>query len=304
MLRGILPRQDLPFGNHRYHFVRPKVLAISGSAISVKNDLETRRLQTVQINISVEDPTSDDGRGSVSVGWFFLEGTNAKVIYDSPKRVRTSDRSAPHAKSASRCPAVLNFESRLFEIKCPVDVAVSFVRGEDGQAELHAAGGPQSSIRRNRLAQLVHLSDEAEWRHPDRPVLQLALPYVFVADAPVVINQLAPFLHYRAEALPGTMFAGRFPIHVWPRPIMWSFEWHDTDKPLVIKRGEPLFYVQFETIPQERPVQLVEAELTPELQAYLDLISGTVDYVSQTFSLMQAAADQRPAQLVSPKRRK
>ncbi len=272
--------------------------------LSVIADERTTGGWDVQINISVEDPTDDDGRGSVTVGWFVPKSTEAKVIYESPKRVRTTEQSASHAKSVSRCPAVLNFQSRLFEIKCPVDIAVSFTRHEDGTAELHAAGGPHSSIRRGKLAQLIRMANEAEWRHPDRPILQLALPYIFVADAPVLINQLAPFLYYREDALPGTMFAGRFPIHVWPRPIMWSFEWHDTQKPLVIKRGDPLFYVQFETMPQERPVQLVEAELTTELQEYLDLISGTVDYVSRTFSLMQAAADQRPSQLVVQKRRK
>ena len=32
----------------------------------------------------------------------------------------------------------------------------------------------------------------------------------------------------------------------------------------------PLFYVLFETTPQDRPVQMIEAERTPELDEYLD----------------------------------
>ena len=27
---------------------------------------------------------------------------------------------------------------------------------------------------------------------------------------------------------------GRFPVHIWPRPLSWGFEWHDVTKPLVL----------------------------------------------------------------------
>ena len=68
---------------------------------------------------------------------------------------------------------------------------------------------------------------------------------------------------------------------------MWAFEWHDIEKELRLSRGEPLFYCQFETIPQNRPIQLVESARTPELNAYLEHISGAVNFVNQTFSLFQ-----------------
>jgi hypothetical protein len=79
---------------------------------------------------------------------------------------------------------------------------------------------------------------------------------------------------------------------------MWAFEWHDITKPLLLKRGDPLFYVMFETRPQERPVQLLEAQVTPQLREYLDLISGAVNYVNQTFSLFKAAEARRPTKLL------
>ena len=69
-------------------------------------------------------------------------------------------------------------------------------------------------MRANKLADLMHLVNEAEWRHPDRPTVQMRLPYVFVADEPVYLSQVAPFMHYRAEPWPGTLFGGRFPIDV------------------------------------------------------------------------------------------
>jgi hypothetical protein len=82
---------------------------------------------------------------------------------------------------------------------------------------------------------------------------------------------------------------------------MWAFEWHEPAKDLVLRRGEPLFYVQFEGTDPARPVQVVEAERTAELQAYMETLSGVVNYVNQTFSLFKAAEAARPKKLLVPK---
>ena len=84
---------------------------------------------------------------------------------------------------------------------------------------------------------------------------------------------------------------------------MWAFEWHEPDKDLVLRRGEPLFYCQFEGDDPSRPVQVVEAEKTPELTAYMEKISGVVNYVNQSFGLFKAAEAMRPAKLMKPKTR-
>ena len=86
----------------------------------------------------------------------------------------------------------------------------------------------------------------------------------------------------------------------WPRPLMWAFEWHDLSKDLVLSRGDPWFYVGFETVPPDRPVTLVEAELTPELREYTEQISGVVGFVNQTFSLFKTAEKRRPKSLLKP----
>ena len=85
---------------------------------------------------------------------------------------------------------------------------------------------------------------------------------------------------------------------------MWAFEWHDTDKPLKINRGDPLFYVTFETTPQDRSIVCTEVELTQDLDDYMELISGAVNYVNQTFSLFEAAEQRRPATLLKPVKRR
>lgn len=257
----------------------------------------------MHLTVAYDRPHEDAaGSGPVRIGWL-LDEARAGIVFDPPERVRSVEMSKRHAKSASRCPAVINLESRYFVIKCPFDLHLKFARDKAGKPALRNMLGEQSPVRPKKLNQHLHVTAEAEWRYQDRPTIQLSLPYLFVADEPVYMSQVAPFMHYRKEPLPGTIFGGRFPINVWPRPLMWAFEWHEPEKDIKLSRGEPLFYALFETEPQDRAVQVVEAERTPELEEYLQLISSTVNYVNQTFALFKSAEERRPATLVTPKKR-
>ena len=256
----------------------------------------------MRLSVHFENAAGGEGTGPVTVGWFLNENKGS-IIYDAPERVRSVDLNKRHAKSASRCPAVINLEGRYFVVRCPFDLNIGFDRNKEGKPVLRNLAGERSSIRASKLGEKLHLTNEAEWRNEDIPTIQLSLPYVFIADEPVFASQVSPFMHYRKEALPGTIFGGRFPINVWPRPLMWAFEWHEPDKPIVLKRGEPLFYVTFETAPQDRSISLVEAEVTPELSDYMEMISGAVNYVNQTFSLFEEAEKRRPPKLLSPRSR-
>lgn len=248
-------------------------------------------------------------RRPVKVGWLLQKDAASLLLYEPeplvapPERMRSVEMSSTHAKSASRCPAIINLESRYFVVRCPYDLHLRFVRDEKGVPALRNVAGPASAVRPSHLSKIVTLVNEAEWRYRDRPTLQIVTPYVFIADEPVYLNQVPPFFHYLADAWPGTLFGGRFPTHVWPRPLMWAFEWHDTSKDLVLRRGSPWFYVNFEVTPQDRPVQLVQAERTPQLVAFMDSISGVTNYVNQTFALFKEAERRRPATLLTPVRR-
>ncbi len=257
----------------------------------------------MRINIVVERDEGDPKSGPVTVGW--LRATDKTgVLYDPPERVTFRGTNRAHAKSAGRCPAVINLESRYFMVKCPFDLHIGFGRDENGRAVLINRAGAASAVRSNKLNQVLTLVSESEWRYADRPTLQLHLPYIFIADELVYVTQLDAFAHYRRQPLPGTIFGGRFPINLWPRPLMWAFEWHEPEKDLILRRGDPLFYCQFEADGADRPIQMVEAERTPELDSYLDHVSGAVNFVNQTFSLFRAAEAARPERLLKPKERR
>jgi hypothetical protein len=256
----------------------------------------------MQINLTLDRPDDEPKNGPVTVGWFLTSDKGA-VLYDAPERLSFRQMNRAHAKSASRCPAVIQMESRYFVVKCPYDMAIGFTRDDKGKGVLVNRAGAASPVRSSKLNNILTLVNEAEWRFPDRPTIQLSLPYCFIADETVYMTQLGTFAHYRREPLPGTIFGGRFPVNVWPRPLMWAFEWHEPDRDLILRRGEPLFYVQFEAEGPDRPVQVVEAERTPELLAYLEQLSGVVNYVNQTFGLFKAAEAVRPPRLLVPKAR-
>jgi len=241
--------------------------------------------------------------GPVQIGWLLSEPKSG-VVYYPPERVRSAEVNRKHAKSASRCPAIINMESRYFMIRMPFDLHLRFVRDKSGKAGLRNMLGDTSPVRSSVLNKVLHVTSENEWRYKDRPTVQVSLPYLFVTDEPVYMTQLAAFMHYNKTALPGTIFGGRFAIRNWPRPLMWAFEWHDTSQDLILKRGDPWFYVQFETLPQDRTVSMIEAENTPELAKYLEHIAASVNYVSQTFSLFKDAEHVRPKVLLTPVVRK
>jgi hypothetical protein len=238
----------------------------------------------------------------VEVGWL-LQTEQAGFIWDAPRLFKRTEPPPEHSKSVGFCPSVIDGETRIFEVPCPFDLHLRIKINDSGEAKLIDAAQDKSSVEPRSLAQIALVPTRKEWRHPNRPILQIRAPYTFVADETVYLTQLPPFLHYREPQWPGVFIGGRIPIHVWPRPLNWAFEWYDTNKDLVLSRGEPWFYVRFETSDPSRHVRLVEAQITPEVRTYLAGINGVVKYVNKSFSLFGIAQQRRPERLLVPFRK-
>ncbi len=247
-----------------------------------------------------KSPANEPGR-IVDVGWV-LDTDRAGFIWEGPRKLTRPTGRTTHAKGVSVCPAVIDHEARIFEVPCPVDINLRWAPNGEEPAFV-TLNKDMSTIRPKHLNQLFVIVNKKEWRDPSRPIIQFMTPYVFVADEAVTINQLPPFYHYPAGQWPGLLIGGRFPIDVWPRGLTWAFEWYDTSKDLIIKRGEPWFYAIFETPDPSRKVRLIEAENTPELKEYTAGIKGVTNFVSRTFSLFNVAKSRRPKTLLVPKKR-
>ncbi|AKQ40926.1 hypothetical protein CP97_00980 [Aurantiacibacter atlanticus] len=261
--------------------------------------------------MSWDDYFADDAEGaeaekrgrnrSLTVGWTVRWPGVGDTIWAPPKTFTRSDAKAASAKSIQACPAAIDFDRRHFVVPCPVDLELAFTRNAQGQLQLTDANGEQSAMRPQGRANLFQLQPPGEWRHPERPILQFTAPYVFVADQPCYVVQTAPYLHWFPTPRPGVEMGGRFPIHIWPRPLAWAFEWYDISKPLILKRGEPWFYVSFETENPSARVRLVEQEMTKDLETYLNSIIDVSNYVNKTYGLFGEAQRRRPEKLVKPK---
>lgn len=247
---------------------------------------------------SVAEPSESRSR-TVEVGWL-IDSDKATFIWEGPRRIRRNDPPPAHAKSANFYPAVLDYEARMFDVPCPIDVRLAFRKDDKGKPALLNLDRDMSSVRSKHLNEMLAIVNPREWR----PVLQIVTPYVFVADEQVYMMQMPPVAHYQAQPWPGILIGGRLPIHIWPRQLMWVFEWWDTSKELVLHRGEPWFCVRFETHDPARPVRLVEAEMTPELREHMKGLSAVSNYVDRTFSLFKVAEARRPEKLLQPKQRR
>lgn len=243
-------------------------------------------------------PPEPPASRSYTVGWL-LNTDNASMIWDSPKPVRIESQST-NVRAVGQCPSVLDFDRRHFSINCPIDVHLR-LKLTGGGVDITNVIAEKSPIRPEMLQRWIVFQPQHEWRHPQRPVLQMLTSYVFVSDDPVYINQYPPIHDYSGDNRPGVQISGRFPIDIWPRAVQWAFEWHDTTKDLILRRGEPLFSVRFEGHDPAAPVRLVEARKTPELESYISSITGVTEFVGQTYSLFKTARERRPSKLLFPK---
>ena len=239
-------------------------------------------------------------RRVVDVGWL-IDQEKSSIIWDPPRLYLRKMPKPMSVKSVQVCPAAIDFDARHFVINCPIDLHLKVKLSATEPPQLINVPGAQSTVRPKHLGQLVHLISQSEWRDPAKPIVQVTTPFVFVADEVAYINQIPPYLDYIDPPWPGTLIAGRFPVHIWPRHLMWAFEWHDTSKDLILRRGDPWFYARFDTEDPTRPVRVVEAEMTPEVRSYIDSLSGVTNYVNRTFSLFERAKARRPKVLLVKK---
>ena len=236
---------------------------------------------------------------TVEIGWLLSPG-EATFVYDAPRPVEIAPPPGLEDDGAVLCG---DATTQFFEVPCPFDLHVRLARDANGKLKLIDAAPESSRQRHNVLRAHVTLMGQSRWRDPKRPLLQIGAPWRFVTDAQVQMTQLPAIGHYYDPPLPGLMIGGRFPIHLWPRSLMWAFDWWEPQKELVLKRGDPWFYLRFET---ERPncrIAMVEAEMTPELTEFCKGLDGVTNYVNQTFKLFKTAQERRPPTLLKRKER-
>ena len=235
---------------------------------------------------------------SVDIGWF-IEEPAAKFIFEEPVKLFSERKKALSNRAVQACPAVNELERDLFVIKCPFDIRLQCKK--NGEAfELHVVE-QGTRVDTDVISNFLMLMKPDLWRNSNFPVIQLKIPYFFLSDVPCYMTQTAPHMSSVYNKLPGMLISGRFPIHVWPRIMNWAFEWTNLDEDVVLRRGDHLCYLYFETEALRTKPNLFELELTDELVEYRRGLSATPKYMSNTFSLFETALKRRPAKLLHRK---
>lgn len=227
---------------------------------------------------------------------FLVTTERASLIYDDPTVLRRSRKQALSIRAVQACPAVNDFEKRSLVVAMPYNLRLRCIKHNDEYA-LEAIA-PGTRIDEDLLRDHVMLMEPQFWRDPSKPVIQIKAPYLTVCDEQAYVTQTPPFLDYKGDRWPGTVVTGRFRFDYWPRTLSWAFEWCDISKDLVLKKGEPWFYLLFEHDNPDRDIQFVRAKDTKELKAYREALTDVVKFVSNPFSLKERAMQRRPAKLL------
>ncbi len=233
-------------------------------------------------------------RSPAQVGYVRLAKT-ARSIYFPPEKVKVDGEVGK--SEIPRCPAVQNIARNMWAIMAPFDLELEF----EGETLRHRPNKDPAFSQNNfkTINSQIVFVDPKLGRFPDKPVFQLDCKYAFASDTPgVQIQQLPPFAHF--GNWPGVIICGAYDIYNWPyRPLIFAFEWHDKTRPLLIKRGDPLFYLQF-IAPNGANIELVEVADDDRVASLRAETGEVAKFVKNTRSLMELFGRRRPKRVVFP----
>lgn len=241
---------------------------------------------------------------AVTVGWLLCEDISSVVFFPPERLVWPDIPKGARAGDIARCPGIRELTSLLWVVRSPFTFRIRVARFEPEKTFTYRCEPceGENALSERVLSRLLPAMPFSTWETPERPLLQLRLPYVFLADHSVYIEQLAPFMSDVSARFPGTVYGGRFPIDVWPRRLNFAFHWVDLTREIHIRRGDPLFYLRFQPRLRDQKVRLVEAERTPEVRQFMEAVKDVTAYTDKTFSLFERAAQMRPPRLVKARR--
>ena len=236
---------------------------------------------------------------ALEVGWF-IEESQGKFVFPKPESLFKSRNKPLSNRAVQSCPAINELERDYFVLKNPFDIRLRCNK-TDNSFDLHIVEYG-TRIDDDLISRFVFLMEPKFWRTKSRPVIQIRVPYFFLSDSPCYMTMMAPYMSDNLMDWPGLFIGGRLPISIWPRILNFAFEWVDFEKDLILRRGNDLCYLYFETNSLRNRVKLTEIEYTPELKEYRNGISSTPKFMSNTFSLFETALERRPKKLIVRKK--
>jgi hypothetical protein len=244
-------------------------------------------------------PGSADSRSrKMNVGWCHtpVEGV---VAFPDPERLFLSKDPSPARRGPFSCPAVRATADGLFCIESPFSLKMRCRRVEDVLS--FSPVYPFTTITESKLSEWFRIEPTSSWRSTSIPIFQMPSPYIFIADQKVDIEVMHPFLS-PISSMNWRLIPGRFDIYGWQRPLNWAAEWDINGGDLVIRVGDPLYYIRF--IDSQNKIisspELVKVQYTKEIDQRVREISGVTSFRRGTMSLIRESASKRQSSLIVP----
>lgn len=222
---------------------------------------------------------------AIRVGWARYKGwdidtTFLELLLAEPENLATfySDTSA----SFTNCPAVKQSLRNTWLIRAPVSIKYGF------DVDSNLAWSDQTRQYEERMIDPRY----GQWAEGNRPFATFNWRYLFFADQPVWMETFPPFLHEsprNARYIPGG-----YDIYNWHRPVDYSFEFKDPRAEVVIKQGDPLFYIRFRSPDLRAKFTLEEVEWSDKLSEATRRCSLPMFVPHQAWQLIQRGNKLRP----------
>lgn len=233
---------------------------------------------------------------SVRIGWCHVN-TEGTAAYPAPEKLHLGKDPSATKRGPLSCPAVRASSQGYWVIKSPFSLHLRFRRNADVVSFVPVY--PFTTINETKLRELLRLESKELWRTPDIPLLQIPSPYFFVSDEPVEVEQCPP-IFADTTSMNWRPISGKFNIHGWHRPLNWAIEWDTKCGDLIVKMGEPLYYVRFYDSENRLVLnpELHKIPLTEELRGRLNSSAGVTAIQRGTANLIRKASEERTGNLL------
>ena len=230
------------------------------------------------------------------VGWCRTAQESSAILPD-PTPVQLEQDASPSRRNFQSCPAVKSTLRGFHSINSPFALRL---RAElRGRAIRFIPVYPFTSLSEATLREIFRLEPRDSWRRDDAPIIQIPSPYMFIADEPAELEQSSPILA-KTSSLNWRLIPGKFDIYSWQRPLNWAFEWDISCGDLIVRMGEPLYYLRFWNAQGAvaKDLELFEIPYSDELQKMVRAIAGVTAFRRGTADLIKRTGERRSKKLL------